>query len=282
MNKKNSIFSISFLLIFVSLFLIFFIFACIQSEQPISDSNSKKELALVTEIIDGDTLKLASGEKVRLIGINAPEKKTICSEQAAQFLREQTENKTVELEKEQTDLDQYGRKLRNVFVKEKNVNILLVRNGLAAVYEYEKQLKYLQELKQAEAEAQKSNECIWKKSDAIYELDGCLSVKDFHFDAEGNDAENLNNEFIQFENNCSYPIALTGWNVKDEGTNFFYFPSINFEKNSTLTIFSGIGANSSAKLYWNSKQGIWNNDHDRMFLRNEKGELVVFSEYGNS
>lgn len=277
--------SISFLLIF-ALILIFFISACIQSE-PITNSNSEKELALVIEITDGDTLKLASGEKVRLIGINAPEKKTICSEQAAQFLREQTENKTVELEKEPPDLDQYGRKLRNVFSDGKNVNILLVRNGLATVYVYEKQLKYLQELKQAEAEAQKSNECIWKKSDAIYELDGCLSVRNFHFDAEGNDSENLNNEFIQFENKCSYPIALTGWNIKDEGTNFFDFPSINFEKNSFLTVFSGIGTNSSSKsrdwthLYWNSKQGVWNNNHDRMFLRNEKGELVVFSEYMN-
>ncbi|MDO8538354.1 MAG: thermonuclease family protein [archaeon] len=280
MNKKVSIFSIFILLILI----LISISACVQQSQPIqnTDTNSEKELALVIEVIDGDTLKLASGEKVRLIGINAPEKKTICSEQAAQFLREQTENKTVELEKEQTDLDQYGRKLRNVFVEGKNVNILLVRNGLATVYLYENKLKYLEELKQAEYEAQKSNECIWKKSEEIYSLEDCIQIKEFHFDAEGNDNENLNDEFIEFENKCNYEIFLNDWTIKDEGTNFFYFPKMSFEKKSVLTLFSGNGTDSNAKVYWNSKQAIWNNDGDRMFLRNEKGELALFFEYRNS
>jgi len=58
------------IILIFSIFLLFFIFGC---KQEVT------ELDTVVRVIDGDTLELNSGEKVRLIGVDAPEKgKEIC------------------------------------------------------------------------------------------------------------------------------------------------------------------------------------------------------------
>jgi micrococcal nuclease len=55
----------------------------------------------VTRIIDGDTFETETGEKVRLIGINAPEISDIFGQEAKQYLSDLIENKTVDLQSRQ-------------------------------------------------------------------------------------------------------------------------------------------------------------------------------------
>ena len=50
------------------------------------------------EVIDGDTLRLASGGKVRLIGVNAPERKEPLGPMATQCLRDILGGQRVRLE----------------------------------------------------------------------------------------------------------------------------------------------------------------------------------------
>lgn len=84
------------------------------------------EEAFVARVIDGDTFVLSSGERVRLIGINAPEKEEQCFEESKQALVLLLENRNILLQKDVSETDKYGRLLRYVFVEDFFVNKFLV------------------------------------------------------------------------------------------------------------------------------------------------------------
>ena len=86
---------------------------------------------IVTKVIDGDTVVAEGGWHVRLLGMDADEKGYPCYESAKIRLEELVLGKQVVLEKDKTDLDQYGRCLRYIFVNNINVDVQLVKEGLA-------------------------------------------------------------------------------------------------------------------------------------------------------
>ncbi|SFQ12832.1 micrococcal nuclease [Parafilimonas terrae] len=124
----------------------------------------------VTRVIDGDTFETETGEKVRLVGINAPEIRDIFGEEAKQHLISLIENKTVDLEADHisSDRDRYGRLLRYVILNNTDINKQMVLDGYAFAY-----LKYHfdkeEEYKQAELFSKQENKGIWnnQQSEAI-------------------------------------------------------------------------------------------------------------------
>jgi endonuclease YncB( thermonuclease family) len=69
----------------------------------------------VTEVIDGDTVDLSSGERVRIIGIDTPERGDCGFDQATAHLSSLVAGKTVTLMPgARDDVDRYGRLLRYV------------------------------------------------------------------------------------------------------------------------------------------------------------------------
>lgn len=84
---------------------------------------------------DGDTFKLPDNKtRVRLWGIDAPEKGQPYADVARDRLKELCEGKSVQLEIK--DTDQYGRKVAIVWMGKTNINLQLVREGLAWHYAY--------------------------------------------------------------------------------------------------------------------------------------------------
>jgi endonuclease YncB( thermonuclease family) len=86
----------------------------------------------VDHVIDGDTIVMEDGSKVRLLQINAPERGQCGYEEATDRLRELVEGQEVGLEKEDRfgDTDMYGRLLRYVHLKDEVVNVQLQQEGL--------------------------------------------------------------------------------------------------------------------------------------------------------
>ena len=123
--------------------------------------------ALVTRVIDGDTIEIEGGLKVRYIGIDTPEtvhpsKPVECYGQEASARNKQlVEGKMVELEKDVSETDRYGRLLRYVYVDGQMVNELLVRGGYAQVSTYPPDVKYVDLLLAAQQEAQGANRGLW-------------------------------------------------------------------------------------------------------------------------
>jgi len=98
-------------------------------QEPVRASSTT---ALVTRVIDGDTVVIEGGKSVRLLGIDADEKDGPCYEEASERLEELVLNKQVEMEKELRDGDVYGRLLRYIFLDGQNVDLQLVKEGLVS------------------------------------------------------------------------------------------------------------------------------------------------------
>lgn len=263
---------------------VIFISGCVKEIDKDELAKLQPETAIVSEVIDGDTVKLQNGETVRLLGINAPEKGQPYYEESTNRLKQLIEGKEVILEKDVNDKDQYGRLLRYIFLNGENINVKLVREGLATVYIIPPNTKYEAELKEAENEAKNSKINIWRQPKRGECDNRCIGIYYFHWDAAGNDCDNLNDEYVVFKNSCPYPCNLTGWSVKDESSRDPYiFPEFILESGSTVTLYTGCGTDTDTSLYWCSSgytcNAIWNNRGDTLYLRNSNGELVLSYSY---
>src|SRR5436309_9731197 len=122
---------------------------------------TRSELVMVNSVIDGDTINVTTFGRVRLLGIDAPET-SHGLDTPAPYGREARErlsrliwHRLVRLESEGPTVDIYNRRLAYVVTEDGQcVNTVLVREGLARVSAREP-LARLDELKRAEAEAQR-------------------------------------------------------------------------------------------------------------------------------
>lgn len=119
------------------------------------------DLALVTRVIDGDTIEIGGGERVRYIGIDTPEVGEPYYQEATEANRNLVEGRKVRLEKDVEDRDEYGRLLRYVWVNDTMVNAELVRSGYAYSYSYRPNIRYQEYILQAEKEAREQKLGLW-------------------------------------------------------------------------------------------------------------------------
>lgn len=94
--------------------------------------------ATVDRAVDGDTLELSDGKKVRLLLVDAPEttsgKNDCFGQQAAQFTADRVTGKTVQLTYDEASCqDRFGRLLAYVTVDGTELNRALAEQGLACV-----------------------------------------------------------------------------------------------------------------------------------------------------
>ena len=128
---------------------------------PVSSPSSDR----VSRIVDGDTVVLSTGERVRYIGMDTPEMDPLepFAKEATEANRQLVEGKAVRLEKDVSETDRYGRLLRYVWVDSTMVNLELVRRGLAEANAYPPDVRYQLLLDAAEAEAKLARRGMWAK-----------------------------------------------------------------------------------------------------------------------
>lgn len=121
----------------------------------------------VIRVIDGDTIEIDTGESVRYIGINTPEMKDergevqCFSKEAKEKNRQLVEGKSVELEKDISEKDIYGRLLRYVWIGDRLINEELVREGFAHSATFPPDIKYQEIFIEAARLAQSENKGFW-------------------------------------------------------------------------------------------------------------------------
>lgn len=123
-------------------------------------------LKKVVRVIDGDTIEIEGGERVRYIGMDAPElniQDHCFGPEATRKNKELVEGKTVRLEKDISETDIYKRLLRYIFIDDVFVNDYLVRQGYAHVSTYPPDVKYENQFLQAEQEARENKRGLWSK-----------------------------------------------------------------------------------------------------------------------
>ena len=119
----------------------------------------------VSRVVDGDTVVLSTGQRVRYIGVDTPEMDPVepFGREAAEANRQLVEGKAVRLEKDVSETDRYGRLLRYVWVDDTMVNLELVRRGLAEAKAYPPDTRYQLLLEAAEAEAKLAGRGMWAR-----------------------------------------------------------------------------------------------------------------------
>lgn len=100
-----------------------------------SDTNCHvEEKAVCTQVVDGDTIYLDNGEKVRFVGVNTPERGVEGYIASKNFVQKLCLNKEVGLDIDDSKhSDKYGRTLAVVIVDGKNLNEMLLKEGLAEI-----------------------------------------------------------------------------------------------------------------------------------------------------
>ena len=105
----------------------------ILSKYPDTDCHVEKTDVCV-EVVDGDTIYLKSGEKVRFVGVNTPERGVEGYIASKNFVQKFCLNKKIGLDVDDAKhQDRYGRTLAVVIVDGKNLNEMLLKEGLAEV-----------------------------------------------------------------------------------------------------------------------------------------------------
>jgi micrococcal nuclease len=275
-----------------------------------TDSGSQTvKTARVIDVIDGDTMdvRLSDGtvETVRLLGVDTPETSVTRASpeewegvpdttggrdwlvsngnDATQYAKNRLAGQTVSIEfdPESDRRGYYDRLLvylSQSATSEKSFNKRLLTNGYARYYEstFTQQDVY----QSAEMNAREESIGVWNdtaqtttptdKTDA----DTDVVVADIHEDAEGNDNENLNDEYVTFENTGQEAVELTDWTVSDEATHEYEFPEFTLEAGASVTLYTGDGADTDSELYWGESGAVWNNGGDTVTLKHDSGETV--------
>ncbi len=132
------------------------------------------EVARVVRVVDGDTIVIDRGrgnERLRYIGIDTPE--SVKPDTPVEFMaREATaanaalvEGRDVVLETDVSDRDSFDRLLRYIWLREGNgwvfVNLELVRRGVAQVATYPPDVRWRDDLADAQREAREAGAGLW-------------------------------------------------------------------------------------------------------------------------
>ena len=176
----SSIFTLGLVILLIGFFLIKKF-----TDSDISfDKNEKSgsNFITVSRVVDGDTFELETKERVRLLGIDTPEKyeskkldrdaessgmdkKTVkkLGQMASDYVKGFVEGKKVRLERDPVneDKDRYGRLLRYVYLEDGTcVNAKIIRDGYAQVYE-SFPISKMDEFRKLQREARENNRGLW-------------------------------------------------------------------------------------------------------------------------
>ena len=134
------------------------------------------DFAVCQRVVDGDTIVLNDGRKVRLIGVDTPESKhpnkpvEYFSKEAADYLTKQIEGKPIRLEYDSANAGRnnkgkYGRTLAYVYNDGKLINKEIIKNGYGRAYtKYPYDTNMKSEFYAAEIFARESGKGMWKNN----------------------------------------------------------------------------------------------------------------------
>jgi len=131
-------------------------------------STSHAEIYKVKRVIDGDTLLLINGERVRLIGVDTPETKhpqkpvQYFGREAYLFTKEMVDGKEARFEFDRQKRDRYGRLLAYVYLLDGTfLNAEIIKQGYGFAYT-RFPFKYMEEFRRYEREARDKRKGLWR------------------------------------------------------------------------------------------------------------------------
>lgn len=225
----------------------------------------------VTRVIDGDTIEVSIAGaiyKVRYTGIDTPElddtEARLCTlaQEATRYNRQMVEAKTIQLEKDVSETDEYGRLLRYVYVDDIFVNAELVKLGYARVTTYPQDVKYRDLLLKLEGEAKEAGRGLWASIPPAPSPTGeapNIQITDIFYDGIVPRVES--DEYVEITNLGGQPQDLAGWVLKDisEGYPSFTFPSYILSSDKSIRVYTNEYHPEWGAFSFEYSRAVWNN-----------------------
>ena len=151
-------------------------FTSLGAFQPAQSGNNTNVFFRIHRVVDGDTFWLINAkgqkEKIRFIGIDAPEAKNYgkkvkqyYGKESTNFLTNYLKGKKVRLEYDVQKYDQYGRTLAYVYLEDGTfLNEYLIKNGYAKVVTFPPNVKYHRQFVIAERYARQHQLGMWRNN----------------------------------------------------------------------------------------------------------------------
>lgn len=252
--------------------------------EPSVGSDLGGEPVELVRVVDGDTVVVfADGteERVRLIGVNAPEQGECFAEEATDLLRSLVAGETVVLEADRSDRDQYGRLLRYLYAADGTfLNEALVEQGAARSRRYPPDVAHQDRLDVAEVQAREAGRGLWAEGACgtpAAAAAGDVRIVAAVADPPGPDHEDPNAETVTVANLGTRPADLSGWVLKDTSASHrFTFPDgFVLAPGAEVVVRTGCGTDTATDLHWcNQGSMVWNNDGDTAYLEDPSGNTV--------
>lgn len=159
-----------------------FVLAAAPSASPAPSSVSLRTNAAVERIVDGDTLVIRGGQRVRLVQIDSPEAGSECyakdaTRELARLARPGLRI-VLELDPRLDRVDRYGRLLRYVHTARANVNVELVRRGAATPWFYDGERgRYAAKLLAAVSGARGAARGMWRACQVAWTSDAPVDTR---------------------------------------------------------------------------------------------------------
>ncbi|MDX9970771.1 MAG: thermonuclease family protein [Candidatus Gracilibacteria bacterium] len=158
----------------LTLLVFLLIFSYFNSKTPennqtstLSQTSQTSEKVVVVNIVDGDTIDVKNQnnetERIRIIGINTPEKEQCFFNEANKKAEDILLNEEITLENDPTqdEKDRYGRTLAHIIVSGENYGETMIKEGFAKEYTYKKPYKYQATFQEAQAFAINNEIGLW-------------------------------------------------------------------------------------------------------------------------
>ncbi len=133
--------------------------------EDIGEERLPGERFMVVRVIDGDTVELMGGDRMRLLAIDTPEKGELLYDKATRFLGALATGKQGRIEFAKTRRDRYGRMLGFLYIEDTLfANRLIIDSGLGYLYLFDDQelmVPQIQELLRAQRKAVENKRGLW-------------------------------------------------------------------------------------------------------------------------
>lgn len=236
--------------------------------RPTSAPTGELDAAKVLKVVDGDTIEvLLQGKqyRVRYVLVNTPETHHPTKgvepfgPEATEANRRLVAGKTVRLEKDVSETDQYGRLLRYVYVDDLLVNEELLRLGMAQVATFPPDVKYVDRFLAVQKAAQKAGVGMWVGLHSGIEI-ATINVYD---------------EYVDIQNKASQAQDLTGWTLVSQKGNQRCALAGNLSSGDTLRVWARAQDADKGGYNCGFSQGIWSNSApDPAVLLDEDGLVI--------
>jgi micrococcal nuclease len=239
---------------------------------PFSFFPAPVSAATVTAVIDGDTIRLTGGTRVRYVGVNTPEHGQPFYEEAKRYNERLVLHKGVRLKVNKPEHDAFGRVLAYVYAGDVLVNARLIAEGLGHLFVMSS-FDHYEEWLRLQKDAQRQHKGMWRPGG----VPGPLLITTVHADAEGDDRSKPNGEYVRICNVSGGPVELKGFSIQDAAQHRYVFPEGALDPGYTALLLSGTGQDTTRRgqlrFYWGDGP-IWNNDKDTASLFDPSGKLI--------